>query len=82
MAQRISSRRADSRGRFLTITILADILYFIFFPSERPFVDNRPEAYPVDFFAKTYGPMQSDDKVWDKIDGKYGFQLIYFYRTI
>ena len=56
--------------------------YFIFhlFPGERPFVDNRPEAYPVDFFQKTYGPMQEDEKVWDEVSRKYGFQVIYFYR--
>lgn len=56
--------------------------YFIFhfFPAERPFVDNRPEAYPVDFFQKVYGPMQEDDKIWDEVEGQYGFQLIYFYR--
>lgn len=56
--------------------------YFIFhlFPAERPFVDNRPEAYPEDFFRKTYGPMQEDDKVWDEMCRKYKFELIYFYR--
>ncbi|NTV28582.1 MAG: hypothetical protein HGA80_00685 [Candidatus Omnitrophica bacterium] len=56
--------------------------YFIFhlFPGERPFVDNRPEAYPVDFFSKTYGPMQEDDKVWEDISRQYGFEVIYFYR--
>ncbi len=56
--------------------------YFIYylFPVERPFVDNRPEAYPNDFFSKVYGPMQENDDVWKEVDRKYGFQLIYFYR--
>ncbi len=56
--------------------------YFIFylFPQERPFVDNRPEAYPPDFFRKLYGPMQEKEEVWAEADKKYGFQVIYFYR--
>ena len=55
------------------------LIYYLF-PQERPFVDNRPEAYPEDFFAKVYAPMQEDEKVWAEMDRKYGFQVIYFYR--
>ncbi|MBF0386880.1 MAG: hypothetical protein HQL20_03380 [Candidatus Omnitrophica bacterium] len=56
--------------------------YFIFylFPQERPFVDNRPEAYPVDFFKRTYSPMQEQEAVWQAQAQKHGFELIYFYR--
>ena len=56
--------------------------YFIFylFPQERPFVDNRPEAYPVDFFKRVYGPMQEKEQDWSEARAKYGFELIYFYR--
>ncbi len=56
--------------------------YFIFylFPQERPFVDNRPEAYPVDFFKRVYGPMQKNERDWSEARAKYGFELIYFYR--
>ncbi len=56
--------------------------YFIFhfFPKERPFVDNRPEAYPAQFFQETYNPMQEKESVWQEVDQKYNFQVIYFYR--
>jgi hypothetical protein len=56
--------------------------YFIyhFFPAERPFVDNRPEAYPVNFFTKIYGPMQADETVWARQLRQDHFEVIYFYR--
>jgi hypothetical protein len=55
------------------------LIYYLF-PQERPFVDNRPEAYPTEFFGKVYAPMQEDENVWGQMDRKYGFQVIYFYR--
>lgn len=58
--------------------------YFIFylFPQYKPFVDNRPEAYSVDFFQDLFIPMQQDttDATWKKADEKYHFNSIYFYR--
>ena len=44
------------------------------------FVDNRPEAYPPDFFRQTYIPMQSNENVWKKNCERFGFQAVYFYR--
>ncbi|MBF0331820.1 MAG: hypothetical protein HQL17_07770 [Candidatus Omnitrophica bacterium] len=55
-------------------------LIYHLFPQERPFVDNRPEAYPNEFFSQVYGPMQEKPAVWQEVDRKYGFQVIYFYR--
>ncbi len=56
--------------------------YFIYylFPRERPFVDNRPEAYPAKFFTGTYMPMQADENVWNEALARYKFEAIYFYR--
>jgi len=56
--------------------------YFIFnfYPRERPFIDNRPEAYPQEFLRNVYGPMQANDAVWAAVDRQYGLQLIMFYR--
>lgn len=42
------------------------------------FVDNRPEAYTVDFFQNTYIPMQSDDSKWIELDKIYNFNTIFF----
>ena len=48
------------------------------FPDERVFVDNRPEAYPVEFFEKIYKPMQSNPSVWKEVSDYYKFQMIFF----
>lgn len=53
-------------------------LIFYLFPEERVFVDNRPEAYSVDFFQKQYIPMQEDTTEWLKEQDKYGFNVIFF----
>ncbi|MBF0619281.1 MAG: hypothetical protein HQL19_03840 [Candidatus Omnitrophica bacterium] len=55
-------------------------LIFHLFPGERPFVDNRPEAYPVTFFSQVYAPMQTDEVFWHDMVRKEGFQVIFFYR--
>lgn len=53
-------------------------LIFYLFPKERVFVDNRPEAYPVQFFTNEYIPMQQNDDVWRKGLAKYAFNAIVF----
>jgi hypothetical protein len=47
-----------------------------FFPKERVFIDNRPEAYPPDFFSERYIPMMENGEVWEKMDKIYGFNAI------
>lgn len=56
-------------------------LIFWLFPEEKVFVDNRPEAYSVDFFNKMYKPMMQDENKWLEFSGKYGINLIYFTHT-
>lgn len=55
------------------------LIYYLY-PEEKVFVDNRPEGYPAEFFTETYVPMQEDNAVWKKEDGKYKFNAIFFYR--
>jgi hypothetical protein len=57
---------------------IGSYLIYNLYPQEKVFVDNRPEAYSVDFFQKTYIPMQSDEKVWQEKLAKYNFQTIFF----
>jgi len=45
---------------------------------QKVFVDNRPEAYSVDFFQKTYVPMQENATVWQERLKLYDFQTIFF----
>jgi hypothetical protein len=55
-------------------------LIFHLFPSERVFVDNRPEAYTVPFFRDIYEPMQASEDKWREMDRRYRFNVIFFYR--
>jgi len=51
------------------------------FPGQRVFVDNRPEAYPVEFFEQEYIPMQEDGEAWKRALVKYDFNAIVFNHT-
>ena len=53
-------------------------LIFYLFPRERVFVDNRPEAYSVDFFEKMYIPMQESAEKWQENLERFGFNVIFF----
>lgn len=55
------------------------LIYYLF-PKEEVFVDNRPEAYPADFFTKEYMPMQENNEEWNKAEKKYDFNTVFFYR--
>lgn len=49
-----------------------------FWPEQKPFVDNRPEAYLASFFSETYIPMQLEGEVWQKELAERNFKLIFF----
>lgn len=55
-------------------------LIYHLYNKEKVFVDNRPEAYSVDFFKKTYIPMQEDMQKFREIEQQYNFNCIWFYR--
>lgn len=59
---------------------IGGFLIFNLYPKEKVFVDNRPEAYPAEFFSNIYIPAQQDDLEWKKLDEQYQFNIIYFYR--
>ena len=56
-------------------------LIFWLYPRERVFVDNRPEAYSVDFFSQIYKPMMNDSDKWNEYSEKYKINLIYVSHT-
>jgi len=60
---------------------LGSALIFWLYPAERVFVDNRPEAYSVDFFNRIYKPMMQDQAKWQELSNQYGINLIYFSHT-
>ncbi len=55
-------------------------LIYSLYPEYAVFVDNRPEAYPVDFFADTYIAPQENVEAWKRISEQYTFNLVVFYR--
>jgi len=56
-------------------------LAFWLYPQEKIFVDNRPEAYSLEFFTDIYKPMQADEEKWEEFSAKYNINLIYFSHT-
>ena len=67
-------------GPFFTNYDVAGLMIFGLYPTEKVFVDNRPEAYPREFFEDVYVPMQEDDEVWGNELLKNKFNAIFFYR--
>lgn len=60
---------------------LGSALDFWLYPTERVFVDNRPEAFSDSFFNDIYRPMQTEKNKWQEYDEKYQFKVIYFSYT-
>jgi hypothetical protein len=59
---------------------IGSYLIYGLYPWKRVFTDNRPEAYPVDFFRKTYVPAQQKYNQWKELNNFYHFNIIFFYR--
>jgi len=51
-------------------------LIYRLYPKTPVFVDNRPEAYPVNFFQNTYIPMQIEQTKFDTFTQQYKFKTI------
>jgi hypothetical protein len=57
---------------------IGSFLIYYLFPEEKVFVDNRPEAYPEDFFQNIYKPLQEDELFWKSESEERGFNVIFF----
>jgi len=51
------------------------------YPSEKIFIDGRPEAYPSQFIQDTYIKMQEDPSLFTKVSKNYEFNSIIFSHT-
>lgn len=56
-------------------------LIFKLHPQHQVFVDNRPEAYSVDFFQKIYIPMQQSLDVFKQYEEAYAIKTIIWSKT-
>lgn len=72
-------RQNEIRGPIFNNYDIGSYLIFHLFPQERVFVDNRPEAYPEEFFQNEYIPMQENVEIWSNLSEKYAFNVIFFY---
>ena len=71
-------RNCNLRGPIFNNYDIGGYLIFYLYPRNQVFVDNRPEAYPADFFQNTYIPIQEDDTRWHEEARKNGFNAIFF----
>jgi hypothetical protein len=55
-------------------------LIFHLFPKHRVFIDNRPEAYTKEFLQNIYVASLKDEQVWQNLEAKIPFNVIYFMR--
>lgn len=53
-------------------------LIYRLYPSERVFVDGRPEAYPASFFTDIYMPMQQNPEFFKQVSDAQKFNVIFF----
>lgn len=82
----LSANVLDSANYFKKNNLSGPILnnydigsYLIYaLPAQPVFVDNRPEAYPKEFFSDIYVPLQDNEESWNKYNAIYKFQTIYF----
>ena len=74
-------RQNNLEGPIFNNYDIGGYLIYYLFPNEKVFVDNRPEAYPTEFFTDTYVPMQENQTIWEEVDQKYGFNAVFFYRN-
>lgn len=60
---------------------IGSYLDYHFFPREKVFIDGRPEAYPALFIQNFYIPMQTDEKIFEKVVNQYNINTIFFAHT-
>jgi hypothetical protein len=70
--------REHMQGPILNNFDVGPYLIYHLYPRQRVFVDNRAEAYPVSFFQDVYHPVRQDERKWEYLSDKYGFNVIFF----
>lgn len=75
-------KKADIKGPILNNFDIGGYLIYHLYPSERVFVDNRPEAYPASFFRDIDIGLQVNEERWLEVDLRYNFNVIFFYHRV
>lgn len=73
--------KSKLKGRIFNNFDIGGYVIYRLFPTYKVFVDNRPEAYPADFFQKVYVPLQENKDFREKIFRQYDIHTIFFSHT-
>lgn len=73
--------KSKLKGRIFNNFDIGGYVIYRLFPTYKVFVDNRPEAYPADFFQKVYIPLQENNDLREKIFRQYDIHTIFFSHT-
>ncbi len=60
---------------------IGNYLEYSLYPNQKVYLDNRPEAYPKEFFERIYLPMQKAPQLFDIEDIKYNFNYVFLAHT-
>lgn len=71
-------KEQDIQGPIFNNYDIGSFLIYHLYPKHKVFVENRPEAYPIQFFQDDYIPMQEDNEVWERQNKNYDFKAIFF----
>ncbi|MBI2444565.1 MAG: hypothetical protein HYV42_05000 [Candidatus Magasanikbacteria bacterium] len=71
-------RAQDIKGPLFNDLDIGGYAIFHLYPALRPFVDNRPEAYPGDFLRQVFVPMQANPEEWNKQLARFNFNVILY----
>ena len=66
-------------GPFFNNFDIGGYMIYHFFPEHKPFIYNRPESHPSDFWRTTYIPMMQDRKIWKQQLDEHQFNAIVLY---
>ncbi len=69
------------QGNMLNNYDIGGYLIWRLWPERKVFVDNRPEAYSIDFLQSVYIPMLGNKENWQKYSKEYDFNYIIFELT-
>lgn len=73
--------KSKLKGKIFNNFDIGGYAIYRLFPTYKVFVDNRPEAYPADFFQNIYIPLQEDRELREKIFKQYDIHTIFFSHT-
>lgn len=68
-------------GRIFNNFDIGGYAIYRLYPRYQVFVDNRPEAYPSDFFKNIYIPLQENDELRKQVFQQYGIHTVLYAHT-